>query len=183
MSLGCFFIQVRQFIITASLLGLFSNNITIGSRSRCRKIPTAALANQIAGMARIQPAHERKKNPFYHPCKFCLQVSQSISACLVWVIYFGSDRGGGNVWGKIESTLRCMFFRSSDCRGLFDYVTVTPSSKKTVIAEASIRAMVRHMKRPLRIVNVPENESEAHVNGGAQNNRKKRRRCGICEPA
>ena len=31
-------------------------------RSRYRKIPPAAVANQIAGKARILPAHERKKN-------------------------------------------------------------------------------------------------------------------------
>ena len=30
--------------------------------SRYRKIPPAAVANQIAGKARIPPAHERKKN-------------------------------------------------------------------------------------------------------------------------
>ena len=38
------------------------------------------------------------------------------------------------------------------------------------------------MKRPLRTVNVPKDEIEAHANGGAQNSRKKRRRCGVCEP-
>ena len=36
-------------------------HITFGLRSRYRKIPPAAVANQIAEKARIPPAHERKK--------------------------------------------------------------------------------------------------------------------------
>ena len=36
-------------------------NITFGPRSRYRKIPPAAVANQIARKARIPPAHVRKK--------------------------------------------------------------------------------------------------------------------------
>ena len=37
-------------------------NITFGPLSRYRTILPAAVANQIAGNARIPPAHERKKN-------------------------------------------------------------------------------------------------------------------------
>ena len=39
----------------------FVKNITFGSRSRYRKIPPAAVANQIAEKARIPLAHEQKK--------------------------------------------------------------------------------------------------------------------------
>ena len=41
-------------------------NITFGPRSRYRKIPPAAVANQVAGKARIPPAHERKKIKSYN---------------------------------------------------------------------------------------------------------------------
>ena len=40
-------------------------NITFRPRSRYRKIPPAAVANQIAGKDRIPPAHERKKKIYY----------------------------------------------------------------------------------------------------------------------
>ena len=53
-----YFIEVRQ---STPLLGLFLKNIAFGPRSRYRKIPPSSVANQIAGKARIPPAHERKK--------------------------------------------------------------------------------------------------------------------------
>ena len=50
---------VKLFI---SLLDLSSKNITFGLRSRYRKTPPAAVANQISTKARIPPAHEQKNN-------------------------------------------------------------------------------------------------------------------------
>ena len=43
-------------------LNLSSKNITFGPRSRYRKIPPAAVTNQIAGKTRNPPAHEQKRN-------------------------------------------------------------------------------------------------------------------------
>ena len=43
-------------------------NITFGSRSRYRKIPPAAVANQIAAKARIPPAQVRKKKKIFCIC-------------------------------------------------------------------------------------------------------------------
>ena len=53
-------------------------NITFGQRlprSRYRKIPPAAVANQIAGKARIPSAHEQKKIMLYYLLKIVVIVN------------------------------------------------------------------------------------------------------------